>query len=78
MVSEISSKLRDTQGKDLSKDLALGWRGGTLKELCARLEQGLPQENIDVTHRRVLDALLETKSKDFTVSEEEQSQAVQA
>lgn len=39
-------------------ELTLAWRSGFFDEIHARFEQGLPQEDIDVTHRRVLDRLL--------------------
>jgi 2-haloalkanoic acid dehalogenase type II len=37
---------------------ALAWREGFFEEIHARFTQGLPQEDIDVTHGRVLDSLL--------------------
>jgi 2-haloalkanoic acid dehalogenase type II len=38
--------------------LALDWRAGFFAEIHERFEKGLAQENIDITHRRVLDELL--------------------
>lgn len=44
----------------LSADqLAKDWRAGYFAEVQARLERGEVEEDIDVTHRRVLDQLLE-------------------
>jgi hypothetical protein len=37
---------------------ALDWRSGFFTEIHRRFEQGLGTEDIDLTHRRVLDALL--------------------
>lgn len=41
--------------------LALDWRAGFFKELRDRFEAGQPTEDIDVTHRRVLNYLLLAK-----------------
>jgi 2-haloalkanoic acid dehalogenase type II len=38
---------------------ALEWRAGFFAEIHSRFENGLAQEDIDVTHRRVLDVLLD-------------------
>lgn len=40
---------------------ALQWREAFFKEIHARFEAGLPQEDIDETHRRTLLALLHSK-----------------
>jgi len=42
---------------DISQ-FALDWRQGFFDEIQARFERGDTQEDIDVTHRRVLDRLL--------------------
>lgn len=42
-------------------DVALQWRAGFFEEIHLRFEQSLPQEDIDVTHRRVLDRLLDER-----------------
>ena len=39
-------------------DLLLQWRLGFFAEIHSRFEQGLPQEDIDMTHRRVLDRII--------------------
>ncbi|KAJ7130133.1 haloacid dehalogenase [Mycena epipterygia] len=39
--------------------LAAAWRAGFFKEIHRRFELGEPAEDIDITHRRVLDTLLE-------------------
>lgn len=41
--------------------LAMDWRAGFFGETHRRFEQQLPPEDIDVTHRRVPDRLLEDK-----------------
>ncbi|PVH83898.1 haloacid dehalogenase [Cadophora sp. DSE1049] len=51
--------------------LATDWRAGFFKEIHARFEAGLPAEDIDVTHRRVLDRLLEEKGIDEAAWEED-------
>ncbi|KAJ7326387.1 HAD-like domain-containing protein [Mycena albidolilacea] len=38
--------------------LAAAWRSGFFTEILSRFERGEPQEDIDITHRRVLDTLL--------------------
>ncbi|KAJ7094001.1 haloacid dehalogenase [Mycena belliarum] len=39
--------------------LAAAWRAGFFTEIHRRFEHGEPTEDIDITHRRVLDSLLE-------------------
>lgn len=41
--------------------LGLHWRSAFFEEIHARFENGLPQEDIDETHRRTLLAVLEKK-----------------
>lgn len=41
--------------------LAIAWREGFFAEIHTRFTRGEPLEDIDVTHRRVLDALLEER-----------------
>ena len=48
-------------------DSTTGWRAGLVKGIHSRFEAGLPAEDIDVTHRLVLDRLLEEKGIDQTV-----------
>jgi 2-haloalkanoic acid dehalogenase type II len=43
------------------KELALAWRAGFFQEIHARFSLDLPAEDIDITHRRVLDQLLTEK-----------------
>ncbi|KAF1992517.1 haloacid dehalogenase [Aulographum hederae CBS 113979] len=59
--------------QDISQ-FALDWRQGFFDELHARFLRGDAQEDIDVTHRRVLDSLLEARNVDWT--EEERVRAV--
>lgn len=42
--------------------LAQQWRAGFFAEIHDRFNQGLPGEDIDITHRRVLDRLLSQES----------------
>jgi 2-haloalkanoic acid dehalogenase type II len=44
--------------QDTYSDLALAWRAGFFAEIHERFKAVLPQEDIDTTHRRVLDSLL--------------------
>ena len=41
------------------QQLAVDWRAGFFEEIHARFHAGEGQEDIDITHRRVLDRLLE-------------------
>ena len=61
-------------------DLALSWREGFFAEIHTRFQAGLPQEDIDDTHRRVLKRLLdEPEWQQFGVmSEASVEQCVQA
>lgn len=43
------------------QQLAIAWREGFFQEIHSRFDRGEPAENIDITHRRVLDRLLEEK-----------------
>ncbi|KAF2638286.1 haloacid dehalogenase [Massarina eburnea CBS 473.64] len=43
------------------RDLAIAWREGFFAEIHSRFERKEPAEDIDVTHRRVLDRLLEER-----------------
>ncbi|KAF8208306.1 haloacid dehalogenase [Mycena galopus ATCC 62051] len=47
--------------------LAAAWRSGFFKEIHHRFKRGDPQEDIDITHRRVLDKLLDEAGVSFTV-----------
>jgi 2-haloalkanoic acid dehalogenase type II len=42
-----------------SRQLAIAWREGFFEEIHARFQNGGPAEDIDVTHRRVLNRLLQ-------------------
>jgi len=55
---------------------ALSWRQGFFNEIQARLERGDAHEDIDVTHRRVLDRLLLDRGAERT--EREREDAVEA
>ncbi|KAF9029520.1 hypothetical protein BDZ89DRAFT_715462 [Hymenopellis radicata] len=48
--------------KDEINVLAMDWRLGFFQEIHARFVAGLEQEDIDVTHRRVLDRLLSDRN----------------
>lgn len=49
--------------------LAADWRSGFFNEIHARFESGAPQEDIDLTHRRVLDRILAQRRLDATEEE---------
>jgi hypothetical protein len=51
--------------------LALGWRAGFFNEIHSRFQAGKDAEDIDVTHRRVLDRLLHEKGIDLKTWNEE-------
>lgn len=51
--------------------LAIDWREGFFKEIHYRFSIGEPAEDIDVTHRRVLDRLLEERGVDFVLWDDE-------
>lgn len=44
--------------------LAADWRAGFFDEIHSRFDGGLPTEDIDITHRRVLDRILEQRGID--------------
>ncbi|EJD45492.1 haloacid dehalogenase [Auricularia subglabra TFB-10046 SS5] len=50
-------------------DLAAAWRAGFFEEIHARFAAGEPQEDIDLTHRRVLDRLLVAHGLDWSDAE---------
>ncbi|KAJ3893826.1 HAD-like domain-containing protein [Lentinula edodes] len=45
---------------------ASAWRAGFFREIHQRFQNGEPQEDIDITHRRVLDQLLSEKDMSVT------------
>ncbi|KAJ7031637.1 haloacid dehalogenase [Mycena alexandri] len=47
--------------------LAAAWRSVFFQEIHRRFEQGDPTEDIDITHRRVLDALLDEAGISFAI-----------
>lgn len=49
--------------------LPLHWRRAFFDEIHARFENGLPQEDIDETHRRTLLALLERNGRTMTTED---------
>jgi hypothetical protein len=51
--------------------LALGWRAGFFDEIHARFQAGEAAEDIDVTHRRVLDRILHEKGIDLSMWNDE-------
>ncbi|KAF7341969.1 PPM-type phosphatase domain-containing protein [Mycena venus] len=56
--------------------LAAAWRSGFFNEIHRRFERGEPQEDIDITHRRVLDRLLEEAGVSLIVWDEEVRQSL--
>lgn len=54
------SKLLPAASKEKVSQLALNWRQGFFDEIHARFEAGEPQEDIDVTHMRILKRPLKT------------------
>jgi 2-haloalkanoic acid dehalogenase type II len=49
------------------ENLALAWRAGFFTEIHARFSRNEPAEDIDITHRRVLDRLLSEKGVGYEV-----------
>ena len=47
--------------RDKLRQFALSWRAGFFKEISIRFQAGQPVEDIDITHRRVLNYLLTAK-----------------
>lgn len=58
--------LSDTDRSRLAND----WRSGFFDEIHARFESGAPPEDIDLTHRRVLDRILVQRGLDTTTEKE--------
>ncbi|PYI07481.1 haloacid dehalogenase [Aspergillus sclerotiicarbonarius CBS 121057] len=58
--------------------LASSWREGFFREIHRRFEAGLGTESIDVTHRRVLDQVLDREGLGGVVEEEERGKLVNA
>jgi 2-haloalkanoic acid dehalogenase type II len=48
-----------TPAESRLRELAIAWREGFFREIHARFKRDEPQEDIDITHRRVLDRILE-------------------
>jgi len=51
--------------------LAIDWREGFFEEIHHRFQTGEPAEDIDVTHRRVLDRLLQERGVDSQTWDDE-------
>ncbi|KUI73398.1 (S)-2-haloacid dehalogenase 4A [Cytospora mali] len=62
--------------------LAIDWREALFHDIHDRFEKALPQEDIDTTHTRLLNALLETKTTGnqeyYVFSKDEKEKAVRA
>lgn len=62
--------------------LAIDWREAFFKDIHDRFEQALPQEDIDTTHARLLDNLLEARATGdqncYVLSSDERAKAVEA
>ena len=52
-------------------NLAIDWREGFFEEIHHRFQTGEPAEDIDVTHRRVLDRLLQERGVDSQTWDDE-------
>ncbi|CAK4001065.1 (S)-2-haloacid dehalogenase IVA [Lecanosticta acicola] len=59
--SSIVAALPSQMSPPEKSDFALQWRHAYFDANAARLASGEPPENIDITHRNVLDALLESR-----------------
>ncbi|KIV96819.1 haloacid dehalogenase, type II [Exophiala mesophila] len=58
--------------------LSLAWRESFFADIHSRFEKGLPPEDIDRTHARLLAQLLEHEFGDWSLSEAEQAAAVRS
>ena len=56
---ESCEALRSSLSRAQRKDLAKAWRARFFDDIHDRFSKGLPGEHIDVTHRRILDKMLE-------------------
>ncbi|PWY92566.1 haloacid dehalogenase [Aspergillus heteromorphus CBS 117.55] len=61
-----------------SAQLAADWRAGFFTEIHERFRTGAGTESIDVTHRRVLDRLLDERGLGGDIGEEERGELVEA
>lgn len=60
------------------KQLSLAWRESFFADIHARFQEGLPPEDIDRTHARLLAQLLEHQFRELSLSEAEQAAAVRS
>ncbi|RFU34078.1 hypothetical protein B7463_g2223, partial [Scytalidium lignicola] len=63
---EADKILANILSPDEQLQLASDWRQGFFREIHTHFRNKLPQEDIDITHKRVLDHLLESKGIGFT------------
>jgi hypothetical protein len=66
IVASLQQQPPTTVAVDLHS-LAASWRSGFFSEIHRRFEHGEPAEDIDITHRRVLDTLLDEAGINFDV-----------
>ena len=62
----------------MRSDLAIAWRESFFEDIQTRFKQGLPPEDVDATHARLLKVLLEDGFAHVDLSPQEQEQAVRA
>lgn len=67
---QASPTLEQLPSSELSK-FATDWRAGFFAEIHARFQAGDPAEDIDITHRRVLDRLLSARGIDLMIWDED-------
>jgi hypothetical protein len=69
--SSILAALKECPPEPLGKHdfpkLAADWRLEFFKEIHRRFQAGLPAEDIDITHRRILDNLLDARNMGSSV-----------
>lgn len=75
---ELCENLRNVLSSVERAKLAAAWRAGFFAEIHHRFEKGLPDEDIDITHQRVLDQLLaEREISNQDIGKEDREKLVQ-
>lgn len=79
LAMELCGNYRNVLSSVERAKLAAAWRAGFFAEIHHRFEKGLPGEDIDITHRRVLDQLLaEREISSQGIGEEDREKLVQS
>ncbi|KUI56003.1 (S)-2-haloacid dehalogenase 4A [Cytospora mali] len=80
--SSIVAALPERIPRPKRSQLAIDWREAFFQDIHDRFEKALPQEDIDTTHARLLESLLQTKTTEiqeyYVFSKDEKEKAVRA